>query len=492
MGRTPDYLPFDVARLRPADRTPSKGNESCFLCRHLHIVPFRRCQYCTLSGADRCPTVKWGFFLILGTAAVGVAAHLFGGATSRVVFMMTGLVTVILLLVINSYSNMQARSRLRLEQLHQELSEQHEFLKELSPLDSLQDCLEYIVKNASERLRCRRVSIMLADDDHRYLRIAAASGLPESVVASTRIPIGERISGQVFRGDRPIHVSHARSATASPLPADSDAFMSGPLLLSGMRWGEVRLGVLSITEPVGRSDFGIDDEFVFSNICEASAVAIYNHMAVAKIKQGNVEFLETLVNALEARDEYTRGHSERVSQYAEAIGRRLMLSDQSMAHLQTVARLHDIGKIGIPDGILQKPGPLTDEEWDAIRAHPTIAAKILAQASVISSAIDAISHHHERLDGSGYPNGLAGTQIPLLARIIGVADTFDAMTSARPYHEPYSVAETIAELQRCRGRLFDPACADAMVEAVKAGEIDDLLPAGTAKLPEGSGAQTAV
>jgi len=248
--------------------------------------------------------------------------------------------------------------------------------------------------------------------------------------------------------------------------------MSGPLLLSGMRWGSTRLGVLSVTQPTGRGDFSIDDEFIFSNICEASAVAIYNHMAVAKVKQGNVEFLDTLVNAIEARDKYTRGHSERVSKYAVAVGLRLLLTRESLAHLHMIARLHDIGKIGIPDAILQKPGPLTDQEWRLIRRHTDIGANMLAQASLVSSAIDAIRDHHERLDGSGYPRGLTRPEIPLLARIIAVADTFDAMTTARPYRGAHPVAEAVAELKREGDRKFDPVCVDALIEALKSGELE--------------------
>jgi len=140
---------------------------------------------------------------MLITAATGVAAYVMGEWTSRAIFIMTGLVAIVLLLVINSYSNEQARSRVRLIQLHRELAEQHEFLKTLSPIESMQDCVDHIVKVTSERLRCQRVSIMLPDENHEYLYIASACGLPDDVIGRTRIPIGECVSGRVFQSDGP-------------------------------------------------------------------------------------------------------------------------------------------------------------------------------------------------------------------------------------------------------------------------------------------------
>ncbi len=458
-----------------------RGNSRCLVCRYLRVLPFNRCRSCTLSRMAQCPTIKAGLLLTGATAAAGVAAYMMGGPASRTALIMTGLISVILLLMINSHSNRQARTRAQLIQYQQELARQHEFLRKLSPLEGLSECLDYVVESTAEQLRCRRVSIMLADEKGEHLVIAASRGLPEEVVAGTRIRIGQGVSGRVFQNDKPIHVHDARSRRGSEaLPIDSAAFMSGPLMLSGMRWGNARLGVLSITEPIGRDDFSVEDEFVFSNICAASAVAVYNHMAVAQAKQANVEFLETLVNAIEARDAYTRGHSERVSAYAEAMGRRLGMDEESVSHLRTAGRLHDIGKIGFSDAILRKSSALTEAEWDLVHRHTDVAAEMLGQASMVSAAIDAISRHHERLDGSGYPHGLAGEQIPLMARILGVADAFDAMTTERPYSQPISVADALAELRRDGGRQFDIACVNVLVEAVRSGRLDEILLGGTA------------
>lgn len=469
--------------LRPNRQVAREGNRNCFVCRYLYVLPFRRCSVCTLIGAHKCTTIQAVLLFALVTAAGGVVAAVAGGEVSRTVFLMTALAVAVLLLL-NAYSNEKARTSALLAERHREMAEQHEFLRALSPIDSLPECLDYIISSASERLRCRRVSIMLADEHGDYLSIAASCGVPEDVVRTTRIPIGRRVAGKVILHGNTVHVRDAGLKEGdSALPIDAIAFMSGPLLLAGMRWGKDRLGVLSVTEPIGREDFSAEDEFVFSNIREASAVAIHNHLAVAKVRQGNVEFLETLVNAIEARDKYTRGHSERVSHYAAAIGRRLMLGPEMLSQLQVAGRLHDIGKIGMTDAILLKAGALTEEEWEAIRRHTDIGAEMLANASPVSSALDAIRGHHERLDGSGYPHGLRGADICLPARILGVADAFDAMTTKRPYHEAMSVSSALVELKCQRGRKFDAGCVDALIETVNAGELGEpvnLAPASAA------------
>ena len=451
-----------------------RGNPNCVLCSRLHAPIFGRCRYCTVSSISQCVTVKIGVLLLAVTILLGVLADVVGGDIGRMVFIVTGLGTVATLMIINVANNLRARTRRRLVQLHHELAEQHEFLKELSPLGSLSECAEHIVRSACARLRCKRVSVMLADENHENLYIVAASGLSEDVIRKTRIPIGQRVSGRVFQGEKPVHMHNAKARTISSLPIESESFMSGPLMLSGMRWGNARIGVLSVTEPIGRKDFDIDDEFVFSNICGASAVAIYNHMAVAQVRQSNVEFLEALVNAIEARDKYTRGHSERVSTYSMAIAKRLLLSEDTVAAARMGGRLHDIGKIGMTDAILWKDGAPTEEEWNVIRRHPDIGADMLANASLVSSALDGIRCHHERLDGSGYPHALAGADIPLVGRIVGVADAFDAMTTARPYHEPLSDEEALAELRRCRHTTLDGASVDALADAVLSGELSDV------------------
>src|SRR5690606_33046926 len=163
----------------------------------------------------------------------------------------------------------------------------------------------------------------------------------------------------------------------------------------------------------------------------------------------------TLAAALDARDPYTAGHSERVAHLSVAIGRAMQLSEDQLEVLHLGALLHDIGKIGVPDAILRKPGTLTDEEFEQIKLHPSLGARILKPLHFLSEHVAIVELHHEQPDGRGYPHGLEGHAIPLHARIVHVADAFDAMTTARAYRPGRPANEAMAELWRCAGASFD-------------------------------------
>jgi putative nucleotidyltransferase with HDIG domain len=173
--------------------------------------------------------------------------------------------------------------------------------------------------------------------------------------------------------------------------------------------------------------------------------------------------LRSLAAALEARDIETRGHSERVVAYCVRLGRQLKLDDREIVQLEHGALLHDIGKIGVPDSILLKRGPLTEEEWQQMRRHVEYGAQILKGIDFLEGAAQIVKEHHERFDGSGYPRGLAGEQICLGARIFAVADTVDAITSNRPYRSAQPFEAAAEELVKNRGKLFDPKVVDAFL-----------------------------
>lgn len=181
--------------------------------------------------------------------------------------------------------------------------------------------------------------------------------------------------------------------------------------------------------------------------------------------------IKTLSDTIEAKDEYTRGHSNRVSEYATLIAQKMGLPEETISKISYAATLHDIGKIGVPDTVLNKPSKLTDEEYEIIKTHSSVGADILQKIDIISYAADIARHHHERYDGKGYPDGLAGDEISLEARIVAVADSFDAMSSRRIYRKPLD-AETIKkELIKNKGLQFDPDVANALVELIDTNVI---------------------
>ena len=193
-----------------------------------------------------------------------------------------------------------------------------------------------------------------------------------------------------------------------------------------------------------------------------------------EIERMFVDALLTIANAVEARDGYTGEHVERVTCYTVAIGRKLGLSLENLRHLWVGGLLHDVGKIGIPDEVLKKPGKLTVSEYEIMKRHPLISAAIVERSAFLRPALPGILHHHERWDGGGYPYGLAGTDIPLQGRILSVADTYDAIITTRPYREKRSPSEAIAELRRCSGSQFDAEVVDAFVEAMQEGLDGDM------------------
>lgn len=183
-----------------------------------------------------------------------------------------------------------------------------------------------------------------------------------------------------------------------------------------------------------------------------------------KLEKAYMESIETLRFTVEAKDSYTRGHSDRVSEYSVLIGKKLGLSNEDINTLKIGGLFHDIGKIGVPDSILLKDAKLTDDEYSEIKNHPTIGAHILSNATIFSNVIPVVKHHHERYDGNGYPGKLKGEDIPYLARIAAIADSFDAMTSKRTYRNSLPLDIVKTEIERCKGSQFDPNCADAFLD----------------------------
>ncbi len=183
-----------------------------------------------------------------------------------------------------------------------------------------------------------------------------------------------------------------------------------------------------------------------------------------RLERAYLDMVQTLRYTVEAKDTYTRGHSDRVSEYSVLIGEKLGLPEDQIKTLRIGGLFHDIGKIGIPDSILLKPDKLSDDEYSQIKNHPSIGAHILGSAEIFKDIIPIVKHHHERYDGNGYPSRLKGEEIPYIARIAAVADTFDAMTSRRSYRGPIDIERVKEEIKRCEGTQFDPQIAEVFLD----------------------------
>lgn len=197
--------------------------------------------------------------------------------------------------------------------------------------------------------------------------------------------------------------------------------------------------------------------------------------AYALLQDRAMETMESLAAAVDARDAYTAGHSRRVQEVAVAIGLELGLRDEALESVSFAALFHDVGKLALPDSVLLKPGPLDADEWEVVRRHPEEGEKIIGHLGFLSSATSAIRHHHERFDGSGYPDGLSGAEIPVGARILHVADAFDSMVSSRVYRPALPLQTAMDELRRGTGAQFCPDCVAALERALASGILDDVV-----------------
>jgi putative nucleotidyltransferase with HDIG domain len=235
-----------------------------------------------------------------------------------------------------------------------------------------------------------------------------------------------------------------------------------------MSHGDV-LGLLVVLEPDSRCEAWLDA--ALATLGHHLGAHVIGDRLHDRLERGFVATIEALIGALEAKDAYTAGHSNRVAAYSLAIAAELGLPEDLVADLHTGAILHDIGKIGVGDSVLFKPTRLSDDEFDQIKDHPRRGARIIDAFNRSQTVLAVVFHHHERYDGRGYPAGLRGIDIPLPARIVNVADAFDAMTTNRPYGRTKTHEEALAELQRGAGTQFDPQVVAALVRAREHGRL---------------------
>ncbi len=230
-------------------------------------------------------------------------------------------------------------------------------------------------------------------------------------------------------------------------------------------------GAVVVMRAHGREPYSIEELRLLTLFTAHTSLCLESHQAGRRLKSMYDGIVFSLVHAVEAKDTYTRGHSERVSRYAALLARALDLPECDVETVATAGMLHDIGKIGVPDSILNKPGPLQADEMSVMRQHPVIARTILEKVESLNSLLPVVCHHHERMDGNGYPDGLSGEDIPLLARLISVVDCFEAMTSDRAYHSARSRQDACALLLRGRGSHWDPRLVDIWVDLVNKGVL---------------------
>lgn len=302
-------------------------------------------------------------------------------------------------------------------------------------------------------------------DGQQHYRSFDGDPRPFGVEPGDALPLSETYCQRMIDGDLPHVVGDARRhPIVKDLPVTHDAgigsYIGVPLHLSDGRL----YGTLCAISHTANPELGQRDVDLMSFLAEVLAERLEHDELTAERQRAESELagIRALMAALEARDQYTGEHSQTVVDLASKIARQLDLSEPELREVEQIALLHDIGKVGMPDALLQKEGPLNDEEWELMRQHPDLGARILAGTTSLGHLAPGVRAEHERWDGSGYPDGLRGEQIPIASRITLVCDAYHAMTSDRPYRQAMPVKDAIRELRANAGTQFDPRIVETL------------------------------
>ncbi len=340
-------------------------------------------------------------------------------------------------------------------ELARRLAALHEGIAGIAGESSIADLLEQSIAMGVELTGARYGAVAVWDENGDPVHFFTAGMAPGEAAHLGSSPSGTGLLGVVRDAPGPIRLADPRlHASASALPRGHPplgAFLGVPIPALG-NWK----GAYYLLHNPGHHGFGADDERLCDMLAAHVASAVVMRRLAASQREMHDGLLEMLVQISDTREHALAGHSKRVSSFARLLGERAGLSGDELELVAAAGLLHDLGKIGVPDGILGKPGPLDDEERVVMMAHSALGAAIVAQAGPLAGVASYVRHHHERWDGDGYPDGLRAEQIPLGARVVALADTLDAITGDRPYRAARSVEEAVAEIERCSGAQFDP------------------------------------
>lgn len=328
---------------------------------------------------------------------------------------------------------------------------------------------EMAMKATCQLLGSQGATLYLVDEEKNELYFEAIVGSVNSdQLKEIRLPIDQSsIAGTVASTRKSMIVNNVGSDKRHYKKADEkNKFTTKNMVCVPVESKGKLLGVLQALNRPGE-DFEQGDLRLLETLAHQVAIAVENAQLYQNLKTQFYETITAMATAIEAKDRYTGGHTKRVALFSELIAKYMGMSKEEIEEVKLSAILHDIGKIGIDDKVLKKQAPLESEEWEHMKQHPEMGYKILGHVRSMKKITDGMRLHHERPDGLGYPLGLKGDEIPVIASIISVADTFDAMTSTRPYRKGLDYEVAYEEIVRHRGTQFDEKVVDAFIKAFK-------------------------
>lgn len=336
----------------------------------------------------------------------------------------------------------------------------------------IDELLDTVMKQAEEVMEAEASSVFRIDEKNQDLYFITARGEKGKEAKEIRVPVGKGIVGWVAKHGKPLLVPDVRKDKRWFGGVDEKtkwvtrSILAVPLIVKGKV-----IGVAEVLNKRGNRHFDKGDLELFAALGNQIAIAVENASLYSDLDKLFLSSIRAIVEAVDAKDPYTRGHSGRVVDYALLIGQAMTRDKERLKEIEISSILHDVGKIGIPDRILGKPGRLTRRERNYMERHPEFSAAIIEPIEMLKKLTANILHHHERYDGKGYPEGLKGKKIPLVARVICVADAFDAITTDRPYRRRKSIRTGLRELQRNSGTQFDPRLVKIFVTQFKKNKL---------------------
>ncbi|MFH1783380.1 MAG: HD domain-containing phosphohydrolase [bacterium] len=353
----------------------------------------------------------------------------------------------------------------QLQQKVEELTTVIEASKKIRSTLDLRLLLSTIMQLGTKVMHAETSSLMLLDEEKQELVFEVIEGGEQrGMIKEIRLGIDEGVAGWVVRNGEPVLVLDAEKDERFCNKMDiQSGFKTKSLICIPLKVKDKVIGIAEVINKKDEESFSPEDMSLFSALADQAAIAIENAKLYKDMQELFLSTIKSLATAIEAKDPYTKGHSERVTNLSMAISRKMGMPFEDRERLQIAALLHDVGKIGVPEAVLGKPGKLNDEEWKAIKQHPAKGEEILKPIKQLSDILPVIRHHHEKYGGGGYPDGIKAQEIPLASRIITVADSFDAMASERPYRPPMKKKDIMQELERCKGTQFDPKVIEAFV-----------------------------
>jgi putative nucleotidyltransferase with HDIG domain len=360
------------------------------------------------------------------------------------------------------WAGTQRSTVVELMEKYEELTLLYDISERLECLPSFDEVANEMLKEAIARVKCKAGRLVLAEEDGGYReRTFSNQNIPESAL--------------IYR-DSEDTAALCLKRSAPQIVNDPSPSMHREMMLTQLHvpvsLKDNPIGVLSLFRS-HNAPFKSSEKKIAEMLARQAAGKLESSRLYAKLESLFLASIKMLVECIDARDTYTSGHSSRVSIYSVYLARELGLPEDQVRLIEIGALLHDVGKIRIRDNILNKPGRLTEEERSIIKDHPEFGKRIVEHVKKLQDTVPCIYCHHEHFNGRGYPRGLAGDEIPLMGRIVAIADTFDAMTTTRPYRKALSQKQAYDELMQFRRTQFDPHLAELFAEAIRRGEFQE-------------------